>query len=92
MDWKVFLAAFTTIFLAELGDKTQLATLLLASGSTASKWVVFAGAGLALLATTAIAVVAGEAVTRVVPAIWLTRISGVLFIVLGVVTLVFKSE
>ena len=82
MDWKLFASTFVAIFVAELGDKTQLATLSLSAGST-SRWVVFAGAALALVATSAIAVVAGEAITRVVPAAWLRRGAGVVFILLG---------
>lgn len=86
MDKKLFFSTFAAIFLAEMGDKTQLATLSAASGG-ASRWVVFAGASLALVATTAVAVIAGEAVSRVVPPVWTKRAAGVLFIVLGVLYL-----
>lgn len=86
MDWKLFASTFAAIFLAELGDKTQLATLSLASGPS-SRWTVFIGAALALIATTAIAVLAGEAVSRVVNPTWLKRAAGVLFVVLGLWTL-----
>jgi putative Ca2+/H+ antiporter (TMEM165/GDT1 family) len=82
MDWKLFASTFAAIFLAEIGDKTQLATLSFAAGGS-SRWVVFAGASAALVATSAIAVIAGEAVTRVVPTAWLERSAGALFIVLG---------
>ena len=86
MSWGVFWTTFVSIFLAELGDKTQLATLSLASGNV-SRWTVFAGSALALVLSSAIAVYAGEAVTRVVPPIWIQRAAGVLFIVIGVWTL-----
>ena len=86
MDWKLFLTAFTTVFVAELGDKTQLAALGL-SADGGSKWTVFIGAALALVCTTAIAVVAGEAITRVISPLWLKRGAGVLFVVLGAITL-----
>jgi len=86
MDWKLFASTFAAIFLAEIGDKTQLATLSLAAGGS-SRWVVFAGSALALVATSAIAVLAGEALSRAIPPIWLKRGAGVLFIVLGVVFL-----
>jgi putative Ca2+/H+ antiporter (TMEM165/GDT1 family) len=90
MDWKLFASTFGAIFLAELGDKTQLATLSLASGG--SRWVVFAGAALALVASSAIAVLAGEAVSRVIPPIWIRRGAGALFLVLGLAFLFGKGE
>ena len=58
MDWRLVVTTFTTVFLAELGDKTQLMTLTLA-GSNAAKRSVFLGAASALIATTAIAVLGG---------------------------------
>ena len=90
MDWKLFLSTFGTIFLAELGDKTQLAGLSLASGAS-SKWTVFAGSALALVATSAIAVGAGEAVSRVIPPQWIRGIAGAAFIAMGVLFLVRKE-
>ncbi|HET6280092.1 MAG TPA: TMEM165/GDT1 family protein [Polyangia bacterium] len=86
MDWKLFFSTFAAIFVAELGDKTQLATLSFASGAN-SRWIVFAASALALVATSAIAVGAGEAVARVIPPIWIKRGAGVLFILLGTLTL-----
>jgi putative Ca2+/H+ antiporter (TMEM165/GDT1 family) len=82
MDWKLLASTFAAVFLAELGDKTQLATLSLAA-SGRSRWLVFAGSALALVATSAIAVVAGEALTRLVPPIWIKRAAGALFVVMG---------
>lgn len=90
MDWKLFASTFAAIFLAELGDKTQLATLTLASGG--SRWVVFGGAALALVASTAIAVLAGEAVSRAIPPVWIRRGAGALFLVLGVMFLFGKGD
>lgn len=87
MDWRLFGSTFLGIFLAEMGDKTQLATLSFAAGGS-SRWVVFAASALALVATSAIAVLAGEAVARHVPPVWIKRAAGALFIVLGVLTLV----
>lgn len=86
MDWKLLASTFGCIFLAELGDKTQLATLSLAAGGS-SRWVVFAGSAVALVATSAIAVVGGEALSRVVSPLWLKRGAGVLFLMLGVLFL-----
>jgi Ca2+/H+ antiporter, TMEM165/GDT1 family len=89
MDWKLFASTFAAIFLAEMGDKTQLATMSLAAGS--SRWVVFAAAAIALVATSAIAVIAGEAVARLVPAIWVKRGAGLLFVALGIVYLLGRD-
>lgn len=91
MDWKVLSSTFMAIFLAELGDKTQLAGLALAAGSR-SKWSVFVGSALALVLTSAIAVAAGEAVTKVVSPIWLRRAAGLAFVVMGVLFLAQKAD
>jgi Ca2+/H+ antiporter, TMEM165/GDT1 family len=61
-----FLTAFVTIFLAELGDKTQLATLLMSAESN-SPWIVFAGAASALLATSLLGVIVGRWLAQRVP-------------------------
>jgi putative Ca2+/H+ antiporter (TMEM165/GDT1 family) len=85
MDWKVFATAFVTVFLAELGDKTQLAALTLATGR--GRLAVFLGASLALVCTTALAVVAAEGITRVVSPVTLKRLAGAMFVLLGAWTL-----
>ena len=82
MDWKTLATTFGAIFIAELGDKTQLATLSMSSTAQA-KWAVFIGSALALVTTSAIAVLAGTAVTRVIPPVWLRRFAGVVFIAIG---------
>lgn len=86
----IFITAFTTIFLAELGDKTQIATLLFAADKNNSKWVVFAGAALALVLTSAIGVLLGGALSQVVSEKVLKMIGGVGFILVGVWTLFAK--
>lgn len=91
MDWKTLATTFGAIFVAELGDKTQLATLSMSSTAQA-KWAVFIGSALALITTSAIAVLAGSAITRVVPPIWLRRVAGVVFIVLGALYLVRAGD
>ena len=85
MDWRLFGTTFLAIFLAEMGDKTQLATLSAAAGG--SRWVVFAAAALALVSTTAIAVLLGEGLTRLIPPVWIKRAAGAAFLVLGVLYL-----
>jgi len=87
--WKVALTTFWLVFLAELGDKTQLAVLALASRSE-SPWGVFLGAGSALLLSALLAVGLGYALARLVPES-ATRIihyvAGGLFIVVGAWTI-----
>ena len=83
MDWRLVGTAFVTVLLAELGDKTQLAALGL-SASSSSRLAVFLGASAALVTATAVAVVAGDALGRVVPQVWLQRGAAVLFVAIGV--------
>ena len=87
MDWKVFLTVFGTVFLAELGDKTQLATLLFASRGTVGLWTIFVAASLALVLTTAIGVAAGTLVAQYVDPRYLSYVAGAGFIVIGVWTI-----
>ncbi len=91
MDWKLFFSAFGAIFVAELGDKTQLAALSL-SAESKSKWVVFLASALALTASSAIAVALGDGVSRIISPLWLKRAAGAIFIALRVLTLVRKSD
>lgn len=90
MELKVLLTVFLTVFVAELGDKTQLATMLFASDKEVSKWVVFAGASLALVATSALGVLAGGLIANWVTPRQLQLVAGIGFIAIGVWTL-FKS-
>ena len=65
-NWEAFAATFGLLFVAELGDKTQLVVLSVASRSAAA-WIVFAGAGLALTMVTALAVLGGKGLCRLIP-------------------------
>ena len=87
MDWKVFLTVFGTVFLAELGDKTQLATVLFASRSTASLWTIFIAASAALVLTSAIGVAAGAIVAQHVNPRYLSYTAGIGFIAIGAWTI-----
>ena len=91
MDWKLLLSTFGAIFIAELGDKTQLATLSMSAAGT-SRWTVFAGAALALCASSAIAVVAGELVSRIISPLALRRLAGGVFILLGLIFLLTRTD
>jgi putative Ca2+/H+ antiporter (TMEM165/GDT1 family) len=90
MHWKLFGSTFAAIFLAELGDKTQRATLSLA-GASASRWPIFFGSAAALVCTSGIAVLVGETVSRVLPPIWLRRAAGVTFLVLRTLFLLRRN-
>jgi putative Ca2+/H+ antiporter (TMEM165/GDT1 family) len=87
MDLKPFLVIFGTVFLAELGDKTQLATVLFASNRANDAWSVFAAASLALVAASGIAVAAGTAISLYVNPRHLSIVAGAGFVVIGVWTL-----
>jgi len=87
MDYKILLTVFATVFIAELGDKTQLATMLFAADKEVSKWVVFMGASLALVATSALGVLAGGVLSETISEKQLHYIAGVGFIVIGIWTL-----
>jgi putative Ca2+/H+ antiporter (TMEM165/GDT1 family) len=87
MDLKIFATVFGTVFLAELGDKTQLATVLFASKGAASLWTVFIAASAALVVTSAIGVAAGAAVAQFVNPKYLSYAAGVGFIAIGIWTL-----
>ena len=78
-----FVAVFMSVFLAELGDKTQLATLLFASDGNRDKWLVFLAAATALTASTALAVILGAAAERCLTMLPLKLIAGLGFIAIG---------
>jgi putative Ca2+/H+ antiporter (TMEM165/GDT1 family) len=89
MDWKIFASAFATLFLAELGDKTQLAVITM-TASTESKLSVFLGAAAALVVVTLVGVLIGGVLSEWVPTEWLQRIVAVAFITIGVLMLFGK--
>lgn len=90
MDLKLFATIAGTVFLAELGDKTQLATMLFAADRTVSKWTVFAGSATALVAAAGLGVLVGEALSRVVEPRMLSLGAGAGFMVIGAWTM-FKA-
>lgn len=84
---KVFLVSFITIFLAELGDKTQIATVLFAAEKEQSKVVIFFAAASALVLTTAIGVLFGSVLSEYLEEKTLKLIGGIGFLVVGVWTI-----
>lgn len=87
MDWKLFATVFGTVFLAELGDKTQLATMLYSADKPTAKWVVFGASASALVLACAIGVLAGSTITKFVEPKMLQKIAGVAFILVGAWTI-----
>lgn len=89
MDWKVLLATFGTVFLAEMGDKTQLAALIL-TAETGAPLSVLVGASLALFTATLIGVAVGGLISQWVAQEWIKRTAAVVFIAIGAIMLLGK--
>ena len=77
----VFATTFLLIFLAEFGDKTQIAVA--GMGSTSNTLAVWTGATLALATTSALGVMAGQKLLHRLPLVWIHRVSGAFFLVLA---------
>ena len=90
MDLKIFITVFITVFIAEIGDKTQLATLLFAADKQVSKLTVFTGASLALVIAAGIGVLAGGLISNYVSEKFLNYLAGSGFIAIGIWT-IFKA-
>lgn len=89
LKWSAFWTTFTLIFLAEMGDKTQLAVITL-SAKTGSPASVLIGAALSLTFVSLIGVVVGAALGQYLPAGLLEKIAAIAFIVIGVLMLLGK--
>jgi putative Ca2+/H+ antiporter (TMEM165/GDT1 family) len=89
MDWRVLLTTFGVIFLAEMGDKTQIAAMTMAAQQK-RPWAVFIGASLALVAVSAIGVIVGSVLSQYLPLDWIKRVAGVAFVIIGVLVLIGK--
>jgi putative Ca2+/H+ antiporter (TMEM165/GDT1 family) len=87
LDWKIFATVFASVFVAELGDKTQLATMLFASNAETPRRIVFAASASALVLTSAIGVAAGAFVSEYVSERTLRWVAGVGFVAIGLWTL-----
>ncbi|HEV7644490.1 MAG TPA: TMEM165/GDT1 family protein [Pyrinomonadaceae bacterium] len=86
MEWKTFFTAFGVLFLAELGDKTQLAVITM-TADTKSPLAVFLGASAALVLVSLLGVIFGAVLGQYIPTEWLQRIVAVAFIVIGILML-----
>jgi Ca2+/H+ antiporter, TMEM165/GDT1 family len=89
MDLRVLLTTFGIIFLAEMGDKTQLAAMTM-SAQTKKPWAVFIGSSLALAAVSALGVIVGGVLGEYLPLEWVKRVAAVAFIIIGVLMLAGK--
>ena len=87
MDWKVFSSVFVTIFVAELADKTQLATFLFAADKTVSKWTVFFGSASALIVASALGVLVGALLSQSINMKIMSIMAGSGFILIGAWTI-----
>jgi len=87
--WKTILTTLILVFIAELGDKTQLSTMLLASKAN-SIWYVFIGSALALILSSLVGVLAGSVISRYFPQHYIQIISGISFILIGSLLLLGK--
>jgi Ca2+/H+ antiporter, TMEM165/GDT1 family len=89
IDWRVLLTTFGTIFLAEMGDKTQLAAMTMAA-QTKKPLAVFIGAALALACVSALGVAVGGVLGEFLPLVWIKRAAALGFIAIGVLILLDK--
>ena len=83
MDFKILFTVFSAVFLAELGDKTQLATMLFAANKDVSKMTVFLGASLALIFTSALGVIFGGMLSQHISPKYMSILAGIGFILIG---------
>jgi len=88
MDIKTLALVFATVFVAELGDKTQLATVLFAADREVSGWLVFAGASSALVVSAGLGVLVGSTMSNVIDTRILSYVAGAGFVAIGIWTLV----
>jgi putative Ca2+/H+ antiporter (TMEM165/GDT1 family) len=81
--WQIISTTFITVFLAELGDKTQLTTLMIAAQSH-QPWIVFIGAAIALVSTSLLGVLAGKWLARTLSPSLLNTLAGLSFLILSI--------
>jgi putative Ca2+/H+ antiporter (TMEM165/GDT1 family) len=86
MDLKLMMTTFSMIFLAELGDKTQLATFCLSADCESSRISVFIGSAVALVISALIATVLGDSVARFIPQSYIKLAAGAFFVIVGIWT------
>lgn len=90
MDWQLFFVCFVTVFLSELGDKSQLVTLTMSSNSS-SPWYIFIGSSLALVLTSGLGVLLGDGVANFLPDRGLKALAALVFAFIALRTLLPKD-
>ncbi|WP_147821739.1 TMEM165/GDT1 family protein [Salidesulfovibrio onnuriiensis] len=83
MDWKLFVTTFATLFVAELGDKTQLACMLM-TAETRKPWTVFFGSSLALVTVSFLGVMLASFICQYVSPNIIKKVAAAAFVVMGV--------
>jgi putative Ca2+/H+ antiporter (TMEM165/GDT1 family) len=83
MDFKILFTVFSAVFIAELGDKTQFATMLFVANKDVSKMTVFLGASLALIFTSALGVILGSMLSQHINPKYMSILAGIGFILIG---------
>jgi Ca2+/H+ antiporter, TMEM165/GDT1 family len=91
MDWQLLALSFSTVFISELGDKSQLATLSLSGSSKAPRYV-FLGATAALLLASLIGVLLGDRLSQTLPTKPLKAIAALIFVLLSLRLLMTEPE
>lgn len=91
MDWQIFAITLGTVFLSELGDKSQLATFSLSSNSSAPRYV-FVGACLALIFSSGLGVLTGDRLAEVLPTTPIKMVSALIFALMGFRSLLPNSD
>jgi putative Ca2+/H+ antiporter (TMEM165/GDT1 family) len=92
MDLKALLTVFATVFMAELGDKTQLATVLFAADAKHNPWLIFAASSAALVCAAGLGVLAGGWLSRHIDTRMLSIVAGIAFIAIGAWTVIAAAR
>jgi len=85
LNFRAFFVVFITIFLAEIGDKTNIAALLFSTRKEINKMTILGAATLAFVAATLVSIIVGTFIGNVIPRKVINYVSGIIFILIGIV-------
>ena len=91
MILNLLISTFLTVFIAELGDKTQLATLTL-SGTSNKPLAVFLGSSIALVLASLVGALAGGSIAKFIPEIYLKSVASLTFFLLGIKLIITSTS